>query len=151
MVAKLIINKGIDKKGFKQDRVLYTGTTRRYLCDVIKVFGRFEHKKISDFVYLDNSSANALAYAAERATFYNDLPVVLVVDTEKLEGELYYYGEYKVHALNIGSFLTYEFHLDKKGKYKIEDYYKIKAMGNEIVQLSEFELRQNISQYLRTL
>ncbi len=146
MVAKLILEK--EHKGeFKPARVLYTGTSRRYLYDRIEAEGEFVHP-LPAYVYLDPDPRTAMSYAAERSIFYRDPPVVLVVDAEKLRREIYDFGGYRARALNVGSFLPYKFNLDPDGKFTVEDYRKVCSIGDRIIRTSEEDTCRELFEFL---
>lgn len=135
--------------GLDHPRVLYTGTGKNYLREKLcnrKVFVHEEEKP----VHLSESSITALSYAAQRAKFYGDLPLVLVVDRYKLTEELHCQGEYETMALNIGSFLPYEFTLDKNGKFAKEDYFRIRQVEELVTHSSAEEVFFEIQRFLKS-
>ena len=128
-------------------RILYTGTCRSYLRDKLCDQKEFVHEG-EEPVHLSESSITALSYAAQRAKFYTDLPVVLVVDTYKLTEELRCRGEYETRALNIGSFLPYEFAFNEDGKFRREDYFNIRRIEDLVTHSSAEEIRVAIEGFL---
>lgn len=128
-------------EGFPSDRVLYTGTGKDYLWSVLSRFRKFKHLG-QPYVYLERHPTTAMSYAAQRSIFYEDTPVVLVVDTDKLDEELIYEGRYKTKGLNIGCFLPYEFPLGPEGKFRVEDHKVVGTLAERIVQSSEAEIWQ---------
>jgi len=130
MVAKLVIKvtEGIGE-GFEAARVLYTGTGREYFRETLRARGEFRHEGIDNYIDLSEDPFTAMACVRERALFYRDSPVVLVVDTAKLEGEPYFDGEYKTRGLNVGSFLPYRFSLDDEKRISEDDCFRVLGMN----------------------
>jgi hypothetical protein len=132
-------------------RVLYTGTGSRYLRDMLLERGEFVHGG-EEQVYLTQGEVTAMSYAAQRAKFYGDSPVVLVVDTHKLTEGLNYDGEYRARMLNVGSFLPYEFTPNEDDKFGREEYLGLIQLNDMVTQSSEDEIRRQIEKFLsRTL
>jgi len=148
MVARLVyeITEGIDEDS-ESARVLYTGTCRRYLREAITRFGRFKHDTGSD-VHLSKCAVTAAGYAVKRSQFYNDSPVVLVVDTEKLDGDLQYFGEYRTRALNVGSFLPYRFTLNEDGRADANVFAGIRELKKFVIESSELEINRRLMNFL---
>jgi len=87
MVAKFISELAEGREGqFEPAQVLYTGTTRNYLKETVQQLSDFRH--FGNDVYLDFDPWTPMSYARRRAIFYIDRPVVLVVNTDKLEGSV---------------------------------------------------------------
>ena len=147
MVAKLISELAEGRNGqFKPARVIYTGTTRKYLKETLQQLSEFRHS--GNDVYLDSDPWTPMSYARRRAIFYIDMPAVLVVDTDKLERNVYFNGMYRTEALDIGSFLPYEIKLDYDGKLTIDDYLSLRQMGDRIRETPEENILQELNQYL---
>lgn len=149
MAAKLLCDyKSKSYQRLVQERVMYTGTCKKYLCDILRKKGQFNHN-FNQSIYLINCPITAMGFARKRSLFYRDLPVVLAVDTEKLEGEIYYdFANYKTKALNIGSFLIYEFSLDKERRIKESDCYDILTLEDKVIKASKDEIRRKVNKFL---
>jgi hypothetical protein len=149
MVAKVVwdITCGADNK-FEPTRVLYTGTGRKYLRDRLKAEGCFKHSGMNEDIYLTQEPITALGYARERAIFYVDSPVVLVVDVDRLMGEVHYNGEYRAKAINIGSFLPYGFSIGDDGQVSERDWLNIYSMEVLVTRKTEEELRKAVREFL---
>lgn len=148
MVAKVVFGADTgERRGLDLPRVLYTGTGKNYLRDLLcerREFAQGSEK----YVHLTEGRVTAMSYAAQRASFYDDSPLVLVVDTHKLMEDLHYSGEYKTRALNIGSFLPYEFSIDEDGKFSREDWLGMGRIEDMVIQSSEEELRREVAKFL---
>ena len=149
MVAKFVyeVTGGV-YDDFEPVRVLYTGTGKKYLYDRLKAEERFKHAGMHDQVHLTQEPITALGYARQRAIFYSDSPVVLVVDVDKLRGEILYNGEYRAKALNIGSFLPYDFSIGDNGQISELDWLGIYSMEALITRKTQEEIRQEIRKFL---
>lgn len=147
MVAKFIceVTEGVNDD-FKPARIIYTGTGKRYLNQTLDLFGEFSH--FDKEVYLDESIFNACGYAKQRASFYGDVPTLLIVDSQKLKGKLYYDGRYRTKTLPVGSFLPYEIALDAQGKLCEEDYYRIIQTQDFVAGASEEDIRNEVAKFL---
>jgi len=151
MVAKLVVEvtEGIGED-FEAARVLYTGTSRRYFRDMVRTRGEFCHEGIDNYINLSEDPFTAMGYARERALFYRDSPVVLVVDTARLDGELYFDGEYRTRRLNVGSFLPYQFSLDDDTRISEEDCSRILEMDAVVTEASTAEIERAVYRFLLT-
>lgn len=147
MVVKFIceVTEGVGDS-FKPARVIYTGTGKRYLNQTLDLFGEFS--QFDKEVYLDESIFNACGYAKQRASFYGDVPTLLIVDSRKLKGEIYYDGRYRTKTLPLGSFLPHEIKLDARGKLCEEDYYRITQIQDIITEASEEDIRNEVAKFL---
>jgi len=141
---------GEDEDGREQPRVLYTGTGRRYLLQMLDQFGEFAHRS-GEWIYLDPSLCTPCSRAVQRANQYGDRPVLLVVDAQKVSDELKYEGEYKVRGLSLGSFLPYELHSDENGKIPASDFESIKAVEEYLIGSTVDEVRQGTQRTLHRL
>lgn len=148
MVAKVVFGADTgERRSFDLPRVLYTGTGKKYLRDLLcerREFAQGSEK----YVHLTEGRVTAMSYATQRASFYDDSPLVLVVDTYKLTEDLHYSGEYKTRALNIGSFLPYEFSVGEDGKFSREDWLGMSQIEDMVIQSSEEELRREVAKFL---
>lgn len=124
-------------------RVLYTGTCKGYVRDFIQRIGR--HVNPGGKVYLTECPFTAVGYALKRSRFYRDSPVVLVVDSDKLDGELFYTGDYETKALNLGSFLIFE---PPPGDFNEMRYRDILRIEARITHASDEEVRQEVTRSL---
>jgi len=139
MVTKLILESETPAN-FKAARVLYTGTGTRYLHEALQEFEEFRHAT-KEYVCLSDDPLTPMSFALERARFYRDSPVVLAVDTEKLEGDLHYHGDYKARALNMDCFLPYEFAPNGQGQIDENVYSNALRLGEFVSNASREELR----------
>lgn len=131
---------------FELPRVLYTGTGREYLGQTLEVLGEFRH--LGKEVYLDESLFNACGYALQRAKFYDDSPVLMVVDSQKLKGEVRYDGRYKAKALPLGSFIPYEISPDVHGKLQEADYDAILNIKDLVTTASQEDIERKVARFL---
>lgn len=146
MVVKLLGQPGeVVEESRDHDRVLYTGTTKGYLD--LSFMQKGDYSPLSDRVYLCQSAGNSTAYAVERAGFYNDTPLLLIVDTEKVESGIDCHPQLTARSLNIGSFIPYEFQLDKDGVCDKDEFPHIENLTNEIIQLSENDVWARFTNY----
>ena len=127
-------------------QVLYTGTTKGYLREKVRATECFEH--LSGYVHLSRNASTALGYALQRALFFGRTPVLLVVDTRKLKGDLYHYGEYKTRALNLGSFLPYEFSLDEASQIGKDIYSSLREVEDLLIPASEEYVIRALDEFL---
>jgi len=141
-------HKGNSYENLVQNRVMYTGTCKKYLYNILRNKSQFRHY-FTQPIYLTNYPFTAMGFARKRSLFYRDSPLVLAVDTEKLEGEIYYdLANYKTKALNIGSFLIYEFSLGKERRIKEKDCYDILTLEDKVIKTSYEEIRKKINKFL---
>ena len=133
---------------FELARVLYTGTGRKYLHDRLRAEGCFKHSGTNDDIHLTQEPTVALGYSRQRSIFYGDSPVVLVVDVDKLSGEICYNGEYRAKALNIGSFLPYDFSIGDNGQISEQEWLGIYSMEALITKKSQEGIRHEIRKFL---
>jgi hypothetical protein len=146
MVAQFIVQVNTEPD-FEPARVLFTGTGRQYLCHSLQAYQAFRHERDSS-VHLTNSPATAMSYATKRSKFHKDTPVVLVVDTKKMDGEILFYGMYRTECLSMGSFIPCEFLLDEEGCPPEHAYRELLALEQQIIALSEAEVRTFVGRYL---
>lgn len=130
----------------KPARVLYTGTGEKYLREKLRLFREFRH--LGKDIYLDESPLSACGYALQRAEFYGDSPVLLIVDSQRLKEDLYYDGRYKTRSLPLDSFLPFELSLDAQEKVQEEDYHCIIQIEEMILKASEQDIRREIARFL---
>jgi len=130
--------------------VLYTGTGAEYLRDSIRAFGEFRHAT-QPFVYLDENPFAPMGYALQRSNQYGDSPVVLVVDTDKLDQELFYDGTYRTEALNLGSFLPYELPVGPDGRVSEEASLGVYRVADLVLRKSCEEICREVSRSSETL
>lgn len=148
MVAKIVSGAYADgRTDIDLPRLLYTGTGKNYLRDTLRERREFAHKS-EKYVHLTEGPVTAMSYAAQRASFYRDSPVVLVVDTHKLIEDLHYHGGYETRALNVGSFLPYEFTIDEDGKFGREEWLGIGRIEDTVIQSSEEDVRREVGKFL---
>jgi hypothetical protein len=141
MVAKFICEVEDDIGGdFQPARVLYSGTCNGYLRSILAEYGEFRHI-LQKYVHLTDGLVTAMSYAKQRAEFYGDRPMVLIVDTDKLSGDLYYDGEYHTKGLNIGSFLVSKEPSEADGRFNHEDWQAIQRIADEVTQASKEEVQ----------
>ena len=147
MVARFVCEVTEGAEDFEPARVLYTGTGKKYLCDTLRTHGEFRQGK-GQHVHLTEGRVTAMSYASQRARFYNDVPILLVVDTEKVTEEICYDGEYKARALNVGSFLPYDIRIDQEGKFGWDDWLGVGRIETILVESSENDIHEKITRYL---
>ena len=111
MIEK-IVNQGIMKKSIDKEnsedyiivppRILYHGTNFDHLKYCFKHLDSFLIPEKE--VYLATDSGPAMKSAIELATQLDDIPTVLVIDTDKLEAKLNWEDGWNANRLNFGCF-----------------------------------------------
>ncbi|MEK6888391.1 MAG: hypothetical protein AABX14_05595 [Candidatus Aenigmatarchaeota archaeon] len=66
--------------------LLYHGTTRSYHDKRIREFGLYRH--VADSVDLTSGESSAMGYAVQRARYYRNAPILLVVRTHLVSSNL---------------------------------------------------------------
>ncbi len=127
--------------------MLYTGTGKRYLRETLQSREEFAHGGEKQ-VHLTEGPLTAMSYAAQRAAFYGDSPVLLVVDTHKLSTEIRWSGEYEARALNMGSFLPYDLSVDEDGKFGREAPLALDVVADQVIRSSAEEVSEEVARYL---
>ena len=128
-------------------RILYSGTTDRYLEESLRQNGQFMHV-MEQPVYLTEHDLTALSVAGQRALFYDEDPMLLIVDTDKLEGELRYDGSYKIEGLNVGSFVPHRFALSPDGYIDRSIYGEIEHIAARLQDATREDIEQDVKRFL---
>lgn len=134
-------------KRLQTNRVVFTGTGKRYLKETMSKKGEFILPG-EPYVFLHISPISAMGYAAQRSAFYDDSPVVLVVDRDKLYGDVLYDGVFRTRALNPESFLPYELSLDVHGRCYAEDYCAMLDTADRIIEATPERVRRKVLTYV---
>ena len=141
MAARLVLE-AVDgtEEDFELPRVLYTGTGASYYCSMVRRYGEFRHAG-APYVHLDDEAVSAMGYAAQRARSYEDTPIVLIVDTGKLDADILYTGDYRTRALHIGSFAPYPFTVQHDGRVSEDDIHGVREASARVLRSSEEDLK----------
>ncbi len=135
-------------------RLLYTGTCEEYFQQKI-LKEKFDNQsgRHSGIVYMSDSFVSATGYAIKRAAFYKDLPLLLIIDTKKLDEKVEYSGEYSTSSLNANCFLTYALSLGidsyegLKVRFKDNLQKDIKCIKDTVSRLSKKEIESYWKDY----
>jgi hypothetical protein len=100
-------------------------------------------------VYLTGDPIVASAYAVKRSRFYEDQPVVLAVDAEKLEGDLYYCGDFKIEALGLGCFPHRLVLTSEDGRVAPGECSRIEAVRRRVLVTPRETVCQKLAKFLR--
>ena len=148
MVVKFVneVTRGEDTNQ-ELPRILYSGTTGRYLEERLRQNERFTHS-MGQPVYLTEHDLTALSVARQRALFYDEDPVLLIVDTNKLDGELRYDGSYKTMGLNVGSFVPYRFALSMDRYVDRAVYGEIQHIAARLQDATREEVEETVNKFL---
>jgi len=133
--------------GSELPRLLYTGTCTGYFREVVRRYGRFEHSN-GNPVCLSDSPLTAISCATQRSRFYDDLPLVLVVDTDKRREPLTYDGTYYANSLDLGCFVPYGFIAPVDGDMYKAVYARICRAEDRARSASVEELQRDVLAFL---
>jgi len=133
---------------FAPPRALYSGTCSQYARDLLHRRGFFRHEAAGQPVHLSEQPLIAMSVARRRACFYKDAPLALVVDAERMEGDVRFDGKYRVDELKMGSFLPYEFSLDENGQFTEEDVAGLLRMKDWLLQSSDEQILRRTADFL---
>ena len=109
------------------NRVMYTGTCKKYLYNILRNNNQFRHY-FTQPIYLTNCPFTAMGFARRRSLFYRDLSAVLAIDTEKLEGGINYdFANFEKQRIikDIRASKTVEEAMRKLNMNRTTFYYKV--------------------------
>lgn len=131
------------------NKIVYHGTTKSYHEQQLQKFKRYQHDKSK--LYLSNTSSIPISFALLRARQYSDEPVLLVINTSKINSNLIWeqlaeFPECDFLERDWYGILNIE---SKDGTISSKDIQKLELLENIVLQ--KYAKNKKLNKFINTL